>query len=137
VHGFAVCIALALDGDPYWTSSEASETFAWYQLFNDGTQFTDANGIIRGLAGNKSLSKSNVHTGSSFPAKQMQIVTVSAFAPKGSRVATEAITSGDSRWWTGFIRMCSRAFVQSRGHRARWWVGVLRRGKQAVVGSMA
>lgn len=72
-----------MDGDPYWTSSEASETFAWYQLFNDGTQFTDANGIIRGLAGNKSLSKSNVHTGSSFPAKQMQIVTVSAFAPKG------------------------------------------------------
>ncbi|MFZ9727304.1 MAG: hypothetical protein ACO3DI_08940, partial [Ilumatobacteraceae bacterium] len=42
-----------VSGDPYWTSSEASDTFAWYQLFQDGTQFTDANGIVRGLPGNK------------------------------------------------------------------------------------
>ena len=28
---------------PMWTSTEASATFAWYQLFQDGTQFTDAN----------------------------------------------------------------------------------------------
>ncbi len=39
---------------PIWTSSEASESFAWYQLFQDGTQFTDANGIIRGQKNNKS-----------------------------------------------------------------------------------
>jgi len=72
-----------VNGDPYWTSSEASETFAWYQLFNDGTQFTDDNGIIRGLSGNKSQTKSNVHTGSSFPAKPMQVAMVSAFAARG------------------------------------------------------
>ncbi|NBY57794.1 MAG: hypothetical protein EBQ57_05675 [Actinobacteria bacterium] len=59
-----------VNGAPWWTSSEASDTFAWYQLFNDGTQFTDANGIVNGLAGNKTLRKSNVHKGSSFPAKR-------------------------------------------------------------------
>ena len=72
-----------VNGAPWWTSSEASDTFAWYQLFNDGTQFTDANGIINGLAGNKTLRKSNVHKGSSFPAKKMQMAMVRAFAPKG------------------------------------------------------
>ncbi|MGA0149228.1 MAG: hypothetical protein ACO3KK_04175, partial [Ilumatobacteraceae bacterium] len=55
-----------VSGDPYWTSSEASETFAWYQLFQDGTQFTDANGIVRGLRGNKTRTKSSKHTGSNF-----------------------------------------------------------------------
>lgn len=33
---------IGVNGSPYWTSSEASDTFAWYQLFHDGTQFTDA-----------------------------------------------------------------------------------------------
>jgi hypothetical protein len=70
-------------GDPYWTSTEASETFAWYQLFNDGTQFTDANGIVNGLAGNKTLTKSSMHKGSAFPSKIMRYVRVGSWAPKG------------------------------------------------------
>jgi len=70
-------------GEPWWTSTEASDTFAWYQLFNDGTQFTDANGIITGLAGNKTLMTSNVHKGSSFTAKPMRLAYVNAFAPRG------------------------------------------------------
>ena len=72
-----------MNGEPWWTSTEASDTFAWYQLFNDGTQFTDANGIITGLAGNKTLTTSNVHKGSTFTAKPMRLAYVNAFAPNG------------------------------------------------------
>jgi len=41
-----------------WTSSEQSATVAWYQQFQDGTKFTDANGIISGISCNKDLAKS-------------------------------------------------------------------------------
>ena len=75
-----------ISGDPYWTSSEASDTFAWYQLFHDGTQFTDANGIVRGLAGNKNSSKSQKHTGSSFAPKRMLFPFVRPFAPVGAKL---------------------------------------------------
>jgi hypothetical protein len=71
-------------GDPYWTSTEASDTFAWYQLFNDGTQFTDANGIVNGLAGNKTLTKSSMHKGSAFPSKTMRHLFIGAWAPSGA-----------------------------------------------------
>jgi len=71
-------------GDPYWTSTEASDSFAWYQLFNDGTQFTDANGIVNGLEGNKTLSKSSEHKGSAFPSKTMRHALIGAWAPKGA-----------------------------------------------------
>jgi hypothetical protein len=70
--------------DPYWTSTEASDTFAWYQLFNDGTQFTDANGIVNGLAGNKALTKSSMHKGSAFPSKTMRRLFIGAWAPSGA-----------------------------------------------------
>ncbi len=73
-----------VSGDPYWTSSEASDTFAWYQLFQDGTQFTDANGIVRGLPGNKTRSKSSKHTGSNFKPRRMLFPFVRPFAPVGS-----------------------------------------------------
>ena len=63
---------------PTWTSSEASATFVWYQLFQDGTQFTDANGIIRGLKGNKDYLKSPVHAGSDFKATDFQVIGVRA-----------------------------------------------------------
>ena len=69
---------------PMWTSSEASATFAWYQLFQDGTQFTDANGIIpqvagKKLAGNKDYLASPVHVGSDFKATPFHVIGVSAF----------------------------------------------------------
>ncbi|MFM8507644.1 MAG: hypothetical protein ACKOBR_08145, partial [Actinomycetota bacterium] len=70
-------------GSPYWTSSEASDTFAWYQLFHDGTQFTDGNGIVPGLTGNKGMKTSSEHKGSSFKAAPMQLALVRAFAPIG------------------------------------------------------
>ncbi|TRZ74635.1 MAG: DUF1566 domain-containing protein [Actinobacteria bacterium] len=68
---------------PMWSSTEASETFAWYQLFQDGTQFTDANGIIPKLAGNKDFLKSPVHVGSGFKATPFEVIGVSAFPSTG------------------------------------------------------
>jgi hypothetical protein len=65
-----------------WTSSQASPTFVWYQLFQDGTQFTDANGIIPKLAGNKDFLKSPKHLGSGFEPTPFQVIGVSAF-PNG------------------------------------------------------
>jgi hypothetical protein len=67
---------------PMWTSSQASATFVWYQLFQDGTQFTDANGIIPKLAGNKDFLKSPKHVGSGFEPTDFQVIGVSAF-PNG------------------------------------------------------
>ena len=71
---------------PIWTSSEASESFAWYQLFQDGTQFTDANGIIRGQKNNKSYEKSPIHVGSGFQPAAFQVIGVRAFGPKSGDV---------------------------------------------------
>jgi len=85
---------------PMWTSSEASSTFAWYQLFHDGTQFTDANGIIRGLKGNKDFLDSPVHFGSDFKSTNFQIVGVRAFPVTDGRAkailkAHEIVFEGD------------------------------------------
>ena len=80
--------SIGLSGAPYWTSSEASERFAWYQLFHDGTQFTDQDGVGRDtngntLAGNKESTKSVKHVGSSFKAAPMRFLLTRAFAPSG------------------------------------------------------
>ncbi len=64
---------------PVWTSSESEDSFYWYQLFHDGTQFTDANGIIAGLKSNLTTTRSQKHSGSDFPAAQMHVVLVRAF----------------------------------------------------------
>ena len=64
---------------PVWTSSESEDNFIWYQLFQDGTQFTDANGIIPGLTSNTNQVRSPKHTGSGFNSELMQIIRVRAF----------------------------------------------------------
>ena len=69
---------------PMWTSTEASATFAWYQLFQDGTQFTDANGIIKGLKQNKNFVKSPEHTGSAFKPTPFEVIGVRAFPYSGT-----------------------------------------------------
>ncbi len=68
---------------PRWSSSEAGDGFAWYQLFTDGTQFTDANGIIAGLKSNKSYVKTPMHTGSGFLPAPIMVTAVRAF-PAGT-----------------------------------------------------
>jgi hypothetical protein len=69
---------------PMWSSTEASATFAWYQLFQDGTQFTDANGIIKGLKQNKNFVKSPEHTGSGFKPTPFEVIGVRAFPQQAS-----------------------------------------------------
>ena len=68
---------------PMWTSTEASGAFTWYQLFKDGTQFTDANGIIRGLKSNKDFLKSPKHVGSDFVPTEFHVIGVNPFPRKG------------------------------------------------------
>lgn len=68
---------------PQWSSSEAGDGFAWYQLFIDGTQFTDANGIIAGLKSNKSFIKTPVHVGSGFKPAPIMVTSIRAF-PAGT-----------------------------------------------------
>ena len=64
---------------PIWTSSEANANFAWYQLFQDGTQFTDANGIIPKLASNKQFLNSPKHVGSDFEQMPFYVIGVRPF----------------------------------------------------------
>ena len=64
---------------PVWTSSESEDNFVWYQLFADGTQFTDANGIIPGLKTNKGYKKSPIHVGSGFKPQNMTVIPIRAF----------------------------------------------------------
>jgi hypothetical protein len=67
------------DSVPMWTSSESEPGFAWYQLFQDGTQFTDAQGILPGLKQNTDRMRSPVHVGSDFPSLPMSFVRIRAF----------------------------------------------------------
>jgi hypothetical protein len=70
---------------PVWASSESEDTFMWYQLFHDGTQFTDANGIIAGLKTNKLATVSAKHSGSDFPSAPMHVIRVRAFPTTGAQ----------------------------------------------------
>ncbi len=78
---------------PMWTSSQASEEFVWYQLFQDGTQFTDANGIIPGLTGNKQYLKSPEHSGSGFKPAPFQVIGISAFPLASTITYFEPVTA--------------------------------------------
>ena len=69
---------------PYWTSSENSANYAWYQLFQDGTQFTDESGV-GAVTGIKQLTRNRLHRGSGFPSLPFQLVAMRAF-PIGSGV---------------------------------------------------
>ena len=77
-----------------WTSTEASDTFAWYQLFQDGTQFTDANGIIRGLKGNKGDTSSRAHVGSNFAPTPFHLYAMRAFSNGPSQPPSDEFSNG-------------------------------------------
>jgi hypothetical protein len=64
---------------PVWSSSESEPGYAWYQLFQDGTQFTDAQGILPSKKMNVDYSKSPIHVGSSFQPQSMNFVRISSF----------------------------------------------------------
>lgn len=73
-----------MDTGPYWTSTEASRAYAWYQMFQDGTMFTDENGVGR-IEANKNTRQQPMHVGSSFPSQRYRLAAVRAF-PNGSGV---------------------------------------------------
>ena len=101
---------LTYSAAPMWSSTEASATFAWYQLFQDGTQFTDANGIIKGLKQNKAFLKSPEHTGSGFKPTPFEVIGVRAFPQQASTAfKTElvvATTSNDKCSNGGAATVC-------------------------------
>ena len=70
---------------PYWTSSENSANYAWYQLFQDGTQFTDENGV-GAITGIKQLTRNRLHRGSGFPSLSFHLVAMRSF-PAGTGMA--------------------------------------------------
>ena len=78
---------------PMWTSSEASASFVWYQLFQDGTQFTDANGIIRGLKSNKNYVSSPLHAGSDFQPRPFHVIGVRPFGAQNPFVGRQTLIS--------------------------------------------
>jgi len=69
----------------YWSSSENSAKFAWYQLMIDGTQFTDENGVGRingvSISANKGRIRMAQHLGSSHPQFLYRIAVVRYFGP--------------------------------------------------------
>lgn len=85
--------------NPTWSSSELSETFAWYQEFRDGTQFTDSNGVVRGLLGNKNTVFSQKHggaamvAGSEFAVMPFNVIPTRVFGAKAGAKPTGAISA--------------------------------------------
>lgn len=69
---------------PYWSSSENSANYAWYQMFQDGTQFTDESGV-GAIVGIKKLTRNRLHRGSGFPSLPYQMMAMRAF-PAGSGI---------------------------------------------------
>ena len=68
----------------YWSSSENSANYAWYQMFQDGTQFTDQSGV-GAIAGIKQLTRNRTHRGSGWPSLPYQMMAVRSF-PVGTGV---------------------------------------------------
>ena len=79
----------------YWTSTENSDGYAWYQMFQDGTQFTDENGVGKengiSIKSNKERIRSTRHSGSGFPSYLYRLALVRYVGPTaGTRPAVSA-----------------------------------------------
>ena len=69
---------------PVWSSSESEPGYAWYQLFQDGTQFTDAQGILPSKKMNVNYKESPKHVGSDFDPQPMHFVRIRSFPNPGT-----------------------------------------------------
>jgi len=69
---------------PVWSSSESEPGYAWYQLFQDGTQFTDAQGILPSRKMNVDYKESPKHVGSDFNPQPMNFVRIRSFPNPGT-----------------------------------------------------
>ncbi|MFM7821152.1 MAG: hypothetical protein ACKPAF_10050, partial [Actinomycetota bacterium] len=78
---------------PVWTSTESEDSYAWYQLFQDGTQFTDANGVIPKYPTNKNVLTSPKHVGSDFKPAPMTVIPVRSFGQRGGLLQFRLIMS--------------------------------------------
>ena len=83
--------------EAYWSSSENTSAFAWYQMFQDGTQFTDEHGIgkIDGIPirSNKDKTRNTKHGGSGFRSLPFRLVVVRYFGPQsGTRTPSPVST---------------------------------------------
>jgi hypothetical protein len=67
---------------PVWSSTEAWKNIAWYQIFDDGTQFSDSY-ILASKGGNKKRNKNIQYPGTDFPSLPYTAVAVRAF-PQGT-----------------------------------------------------
>lgn len=71
--------------DAYWTSTEASDRYAWYQMFQDSTQFTDENSVGQvngvGVPSNKNRVKNAKHGKSGFPVLPYRLMAIRYFGP--------------------------------------------------------
>ena len=77
---FALHARPSMEKAPYWSSSENSPKYSWYQLFQDGTQFTDQHGLGQ-VDSNKQLTRMPRHRGSGFPSLKFRLVAVRAIGP--------------------------------------------------------
>lgn len=67
-----------------WSSTEAWKNIAWYQLFRDGTQFSDSY-LLASKGGNKARRKNIQYPGTSYPGQPYEVTAVRAF-PQGTGV---------------------------------------------------
>ena len=72
-----------IDG-PVWSSTEAWKNIAWYQLFQDGTQFSDSY-ILASKGGNKNRVTNIKYPGTDFPSLPYNVVAIRAF-PQGTGI---------------------------------------------------
>ena len=72
------------DEGTFWSSTEAWKNIAWYQIFNDGTQFSDSY-LLASKGGNKKRTSNIQYPGTSYAGRAYQVVAVRAF-PAGSGV---------------------------------------------------
>lgn len=77
-------VTLDMPKGPVWSSTEAWKNIAWYQLFEDGTQFSDSY-LLAAKGGNKARLKNIKYPGTGFESKPYRTVAVRAF-PAGSGV---------------------------------------------------
>ncbi len=75
-NNFAVTAKFA-EGS-YWSSTEAWKNIAWYQIFRDGTQFSDSY-LLAGKGGNKKLKANVKYPGTSYPGQPYAVVAIRAF----------------------------------------------------------
>ncbi len=70
----------ALRDGAYWSSTEGGRNLAWYQMFQDGTQFTDSY-LLGATTGSKVRTRNMRHPGSGFPSLPYRLAAVRAFGP--------------------------------------------------------